>query len=600
MPTELPSVAPVPRQPSNPAPRPTLVHSIDNLPPVDLSPAVLRPTAQLCFVATKEDKARLNIELPDLCAIVWGDAGTDVDLSELVGRSEPKAFIWLAKERIVDWLGFQLSEVGYRVRIIKKLSNTKHAKVMAGLGSEIQAWVKANTSEWTAPVIDEAIDVLPDKPAAADPPPAEPMSHDEAADALAAMARAQGIPSIGKRMRLDDWTSMGLHITQHKPTPNVSNVSLLFDHIKLGEIWYDTFRQSIMTVDGPGRPARRWADADDIRLTIEVQRNCGMVKVAKGTVSDAVVEFAMRNLKNELRDYVMGLQWDGVKRIDGAFVTLFGVKSDAYHRDVSRNFFRSMVARAIWPGCKVDTMIVLEGDQGIGKSTVLEKLGGPYYSIMRDAPDSKDFAIVLAGKWLVEIAEMHAFSRSDIASVKRTLTTACDTYRPPYGKHSADHPRMSVFAGSVNRNDWNHDATGARRFWPVACRFAKPDIAQANRDQYFAEALHSMMHEDSKSGRPEWWAFEDEAQVKLEQDLRYVEDDWQATISFAIRAMSKISSNQIYDEILKVDIKDRSRVHTNRIADVMRRLGWESKSIYSRELGASKRYWINKETWEGG
>jgi predicted P-loop ATPase len=245
-------------------------------------------------------------------------------------------------------------------------------------------------------------------------------------------------------------------------------------------------------------------------------------------------------------------------------------------------------------------MIVLEGEQGIGKSTVLEKLGGPYYSIMRDAPDTKDFAIVLAGKWLVEIAEMHAFTRSDVASVKRTLTTATDTYRQPYGKHSNDHPRMSVFAGTVNRNDWNHDATGARRFWPIACKFAKPEIAAQNRDQYFAEAWNTMMHEDSKSGRPEWWAFEDENQVRVEQDLRYVEDDWQASISFAIRQLTKISSNQIYDEILNIDIKDRSKAYAGRIADVMRRLGWESKSIYSKEIGSNKRYWINKETWTGG
>lgn len=534
--------------------------------------------------------------LPDLCAIVWDTHCIDVSLEALQSREGRRVFIWLSREKTIDWLGFHLAEMGYAVNLIKKLAGAKHDQVMAQSGSDIQGWVKANMTPWSAPVFDEPIDVVPD----AEPAPVSEVSHDEAGDAVAAIARAKGIPTIGKRLRIDDWSSMGLHITQGKPTPNVSNVSMLFDHIKPGEIWYDTFRQSVMTVDGPGRAARRWTDADDIRLTIEVQRNCGMVKVAKGTVSDAVIEFAMRNLKNELRDYVMGLEWDNKKRVDFAFEDLFGVKRTKYSRDVSRNFFRSMVARALWPGCKVDTMVVLEGEQGIGKSTVLEKLGGPYYSIMRDAPDSKDFAIVLAGKWLVEIAEMHAFSRSDVASVKRTLTTATDTYRQPYGKHSADFPRMSVFAGSVNRSDWNHDATGARRFWPIHCYFAKPAVAEANRDQYFAEAFHTMMHEEGADAGVNWWRFEDEDQVRAEQDLRYVEDDWQSTIVFGIKGLHKISSNQVYDDLLKIDIKDRSKSHSARLADIMRRIGWESKSIYVKDLGTNKRFWVNKETWTGG
>jgi predicted P-loop ATPase len=393
---------------------------------------------------------------------------------------------------------------------------------------------------------------------------------------------------------------MGLHISQGKPTPNVSNVSMLFDHIKPGEIWYDTFRQSIMTTDGPGRPARRWTDADDIRLTIEVQRNCGMVKVAKGTVTDAVIEFAMRNLRNELREYVMDLKWDGVKRIDTAFEELFGLKRSAYSRDVSRNFFRSAIARAIWPGCKMDTMIVLEGDQGIGKSTVLEKLGGPYYSIMRDSPDSKDFAIVLAGKWIVEIAELDVFLRASSTSSKRAMTTAVDTYRPPYGKHSLDHPRSSIFAGSVNRKDWNRDATGARRYWPVDCKWAKPEIAAQYRDQYFAEAFHTMMHETPTGQTPEWWKFEKPDQVLAEQEQRYMVDDWEASIAFYIADKVRVAPNQIYEDVLDIDIKDRNpRTHGVRVADIMRRLGWESKSIHVVGVG-QKRYWINKDKWTGG
>lgn len=561
--------------------------------------------------------------LPALCPIVWDTNRIDVDLTPLHAREGRKAFIWLSREKVIDWLGFQLSEIGYEVILIKKLAGPKHEQVMCLSGSEIQTWVAANRKAWVAPVFDEPIDVVPDpvpdraldrtpdrlrapvpdpQPAPPEPaaPPSAPITHDEAADALAAMARAQGIPAIGKRLRIDDWQAMGLHISQGKPTPNVSNVSMLFDHIKPGEIWFDTFRQSIMTVDGPNRPARRWTDADDIRLTIEVQRNCGMVKVGKGTVTDAVIEFAMRNLRNELKEYVLALQWDGIPRIDTAFEDLFGLKRSDYSRDVSRNFFRSAIARAIWPGCKMDTMIVLEGDQGIGKSTVLEKLGGPYYSIMRDSPDSKDFAIVLAGKWIVEIAELDVFLRASSTSSKRAMSTAVDTYRPPYGKHSLDHPRSSIFAGSVNRKDWNRDATGARRYWPVDCKFARPDIAAANRDQYFAEAWHSMINDTKAGDMPDWWKFENPDQVLSEQEQRYMVDDWEASIAFYVAGKSKVSPSQIYEDVLDIDIKDRNhRTHGVRVADIMRRLGWESKSIHTVGVG-QKRYWVNKDTWTGG
>lgn len=586
----------------SPTPPPTLVHSVDELPPVDFSPAIERPTAQLVIVTTTADRDRLSLVLPDLCAVVWDTVHIDVDLSALQAREGRRAFVWLSREKTIDWLGFQLSEMGYAVNVIKKLAGVKHTTLMAQTGSEIQAWVKANMTAWAAPVFDEPVDVIPD-PVIEQPPAPEPaavMSHEQAADEMAALSRAKGIPAIGKRLRIDDWASMGLHISQGKPTPNVSNVSMLFDHIKPGEIWFDTFRQSIMTVDGPGRPSRRWTDADDIRLTIEVQRNCGMVKVAKGTVTDAVVEFAMRNLRNELKEYVLALEWDGVRRNDTAFEELFGLKRSAYSRDVSRNFFRSAVARAIWPGCKMDTMIVLEGEQGIGKSTVLEKLGGPWYSIMRDSPDSKDFAVVLAGKWIVEIAELDVFMRSSNASSKRALSTATDTYRPPYGKHSLDHPRSSIFAGSVNRRDWNRDATGARRYWPVDCVFAKPEIAERWRDQYFAEAFHTMVHDTKTGDVPDWWKFDKPDQVLAEQEARYMVDDWESSIEFYLRGKRKVAPNQIYDEVLKIDIKDRNhRTHGVRVADIMRRLGWESKSIYSKETG-QKRFWINKETWTGG
>src|SRR5262249_11330228 len=137
----------------------------------------------------------------------------------------------------------------------------------------------------------------------------------------------------------------------------------------------------------------------------------------------------------------------------------------------SHNFWLSLVARAYKPGCKVDNMIVLEGGQGIGKSTALDIIGGDWYTEQHEsASNPKAFAEILQGKLLVEISEMDAFNGSQINRVKQTITCQSDRYRPAYGRYAKDHLRRCIFVGTTNRDDWNKDETGARRFWPITCK----------------------------------------------------------------------------------------------------------------------------------
>jgi putative DNA primase/helicase len=251
-----------------------------------------------------------------------------------------------------------------------------------------------------------------------------------------------------------------------------------------------------------------------------------------------------------------------------------------------------MVARAIWPGCKVDTMPVFEGAQGQGKSLVIEKLvGADYYAVMNESPDSKDFYVFMAGKWLIEIAELDAFSRADVKSVKRTLSTAIDRYRTPYGRHAADFKRQCVFAGSTNRDDWNHDATGARRFWPVACRAAHPEIAEANRDQYFAEAMHALMHDGD---RPSWWSFSKETakRVEAEQSARFAEDDWTNTVLHVCTGREFVYPSEIYRELGFEADKDVTRAAQMRVAEIMKRIGWVSRDVWDKAAARPRRRWV--------
>src|SRR5207302_6188158 len=117
----------------------------------------------------------------------------------------------------------------------------------------------------------------------------------------------------------------------------------------------------------------------------------------------------------------------------------------------------------------VDNMLVLDGTQGIGKSSALRAIAGEWFAEQHESATSKDFYQVLQGKMLVEISEMDSFSRAEVTKVKQVVTCTNDRFRESYGRRAEDHPRQCIFVGTSNK--WTHDdETGARRFWPIDCR----------------------------------------------------------------------------------------------------------------------------------
>ena len=175
---------------------------------------------------------------------------------------------------------------------------------------------------------------------------------------------------------------------------------------------------------------------------------------------------AFRNRRNCVRDWLESLKWDQVPRIEHFFENHFG----ADPRAASANFWISLVARVCRPGCQVDNMVVLEGPQGIRKSSALRVIGGEWFTEQHESATGKGFFEVLQGKLLVEVSEMDSFSRAEVTKVKQIITCTNDRFRESYGRHAKDHPRQCIFVGTTNRDDWNTDVTGARRFWPIACQ----------------------------------------------------------------------------------------------------------------------------------
>ncbi len=242
---------------------------------------------------------------------------------------------------------------------------------------------------------------------------------------------------------------------------------------------------------------RFWRDADtnqlrallDIRYTTFTNRN---FDVAFGKVVDD------RGF-HPIREYLNGLPpWDGECRIENLLQRCFEADDTPYVRAVARKVFAAAVARIFRPGTKFDSVLVLDGMQGIGKSSLFRELAGnEYYSETLSLTDMSDKsgAEKLQGYWIVEIGELAGMRKADIEKVKAFLSTLDDIYRPSYGRTVESHPRQCIIVATVNgERGYLRDITGNRRFWVVKCRQAEQkkrfSFSGEEKDQIWAEAVH--------------------------------------------------------------------------------------------------------------
>ena len=251
-----------------------------------------------------------------------------------------------------------------------------------------------------------------------------------------------------------------------------------------GRFQLDTF-QNLITFDG--RPL------NDTDLT---RTSCWMEAVYQTTPSrELVQEVAACVAEDEafhpVRAYLKGLRWDRVERSTTLLGGYLGVKDSPLVQEMGRAFLVGAVARVLEPGCKLDTMLVLIGPQGAGKSRFCRALA-PEPSWFGDTPidlRSKDAYLALQGKWIYELAEMEALRGKAATRVKSFLSSPTDTFRAPYDRATRDYPRQCVFIGTSNHPDLFDDGTGSRRFWPVEIGEIAIEALEEDRDQLWAEAM---------------------------------------------------------------------------------------------------------------
>lgn len=295
------------------------------------------------------------------------------------------------------------------------------------------------------------------------------------------------------------------------------------------------------------------------------------------TINEVVQQLSYANRFHPVRDYVKSLEWDGVKRASTWIKDYAkGVAPEPYLSDISRKFLVAMVQRIMQPGCMYRQVLILEGPQEAGKSSIARALGAPWFT---DAPlniGDKDSIMTMQSNWIIELGELSALNKADSLILKAFISQQTDRIRPPYGRRMVDFPRQSVFIGTTNDEHYFKDPTGNTRFWPVKVG----DVIDfkgcaAVRDQLIAEAYQLFL-----AGETLW--LEDplsKAQAVSQQGEREVTDEWLTVVRDVVFADTwlrrEFEVKELARQMTEVGAQKLSQFDVFRITNCLKRLGFE-------------------------
>lgn len=383
-------------------------------------------------------------------------------------------------------------------------------------------------------------------------------------------------------------------------------------HIKSDRLPWDS-KQSVN---------QRWSDTDDAGLRDYLEKHYHLDKPQK--TADALALVAETNGFHPVREYLDGLSWDGTERAETLLIDYLGAKDSDYTRAVTRKTLIAMVKRIYEPGCKFDNVLVLLGEQGIGKSTLFNKLTGEeWYNGAFATFAGKEAIEGLQGKWVVELSEMCANKKSDNETIKSFISLAQDDFRPAYGKHVETRPRQNIFIGTTNDADYLKDDTGNRRFWTVECFADKrtkdiwTDLTEAEAGQILAEAKELYL-----KGEPVYLSRElEQVAREIQENYKFVSEEEgliKAYLDMKIppnfhnlsaheRQMidtepapdwiprDYVCLRELWTEALGLSKQSFKLADQRRLGKIVRKLGWEKgKTARKDKVNGPQNYFIRK------
>jgi predicted P-loop ATPase len=413
-----------------------------------------------------------------------------------------------------------------------------------------------------------------------------------------------------------DWTNGITRSLTGKPESTTHNALLVMEHdpALAGLFVLDEFSNVVRHTRKPcwlGAEEDEFTDQDGTELSGWLgSPNHYRLNIKPEMVMGCVEAMARRRKIHPVRDYLSQLQWDGVPRITSMFPRFCNSEDTPYTRQSAQCFLVSAVARILWTdpkvrhnGAQVDFMLVLEGEQGLRKTSAVRSLFGPqWYAEAQESPSNKDFYQALRGRWCVEIGEMDSFSKADVTKVKQAITSRFDTYRPSYGRVSRSFRRECVFVGTTNESEYLRDPSGGRRFLPVKVGRVDTTDIELERDQLWAEAV--ALYRDGFA----WWELPPDAAEQ--QDARFTEDSWQGPLQQWLHGRSNdgqypprlaltagngkplewTTTTELLNWALNIDVGKHGKPEQMRVAAIMRRLKWTHTRVSVG--GYRERRWI--------
>lgn len=399
---------------------------------------------------------------------------------------------------------------------------------------------------------------------------------------------------------IDESWRQDLSLTDEgKIRPTATNIGVILARHPAwqGVLVYDEFADSIITTRPPPwgeyedtcPRAGVWTDQDDTRLGRWLLRTEGVD--FKRDLGPHVMVEALKHRRHPVREYLSSLAWDGEPRNLADYLGAAGQLAPL----ACRWLMISAVARIYEPGCKVDTMAVLLGEQGRRKSTAIKAVfGAEWFSDTTIDLSNKDSYLALRGKWCIEWAEFESASRFEQGRIKAFVSSPSDHYRPPYGKRAIQVPRQTVFCATSNHREVLKDETGGRRYWPFWCERIDDDGISRDRDQLWAQAVA-----EYRAGARWWPVTPDELAVcgEAQEDARSA-DAWETAIRRWLRerTATRVTIDEVASGALGIELARVGKAEQTRIGAIMcapgsgwsvRRVreGGERVRVYERDAG---------------